>query len=75
MRRILIAVGVIGTVAMLAVSMRLNYLFGYSLGQTPERAQVFAWVSMVADCWKALGPIFLYSLTRSKRWVVSIPGG
>ena len=75
MRRILIAVGVIGTVAMLAVSMRLNYLFGYSLGQTPERAQVFAWVSMVADCWKAIGPIFLYSLTRSKRWVVSIPGG
>jgi hypothetical protein len=52
----------------LVVSLRLNYLFGASLGQSPEKAQVFGLVSIVADCWKAAGTIFIYSLARSRRW-------
>jgi hypothetical protein len=63
----LIIVG-IATVMMFVISVRLNYLFGASLGQSPERAQVFGWISVVADCWKAAGPVFIYSLARSRRW-------
>jgi hypothetical protein len=68
MRLLLIGVGALATASMLAVSMRLNYIFGASLGQTPERAQAFGLVSVIADCWKAAAPIFIYSLVRAHRW-------
>jgi hypothetical protein len=68
MRVLLIGVGALATAAMLAVSMRLNYIFGATLGQTPERAQAFGIVSVIADGWKAAAPIFIYSLVRAHRW-------
>jgi hypothetical protein len=68
MRWVFLIVGGIATVAMLAISMRLNYLFGYALGQTAEKALVFGWVSVVADAWKGLGPVFIVTLARERRW-------
>jgi hypothetical protein len=53
---------------MIAVSMRLNFIFGTSLGQTPEKAWVFGLVSVGADAWKGLGPIFIIALWRARRW-------
>lgn len=67
MRWVFLIVGSIATVAMLLISMRLNFLFGYSLGQTPEKATVFGWVSVISDAWKALGPIFILALYRAER--------
>lgn len=51
--------GGIDTAGMLLISMRLNFLFGFSLGQTPEKAWVFGGVSVISDAWKGLGPIFI----------------
>jgi hypothetical protein len=57
---------------MLLISMRLNFLFGSSLGQTPEKALVFGCVSVISDAWKGLGPIFILALYRAKRqWSVA----
>ena len=61
-------VGGVATAVMLLISMRLNFLFGYSLGQTPEKAWVFGFVSVVSDAWKSLGPIFILALVRTRRW-------
>ena len=67
MRWLFLIVGGAATVAMLCISMRLNFLFGYSLGQTSEKAWVFGWVSVISDAWKALGPIFILALYRDRR--------
>ena len=68
MRQLFLIVGGVATAAMLLISMRLNFLFGYSLGQTPEKAWVFGFVSVVSDAWKGLGPIFILALIRTQRW-------
>ena len=67
MRWLVLCAGGLATAAMLGISMRVNFLFGYSLGQTPERAEVFGWVSVISDLWKALGPICFIALFRAKR--------
>ena len=67
MRWFSLCAGGLTTAAMLYISMRINFFFGYSLGQTPERAEVFGSVSVISDCWKALGPIFIVALFREKR--------
>ena len=68
MRQSFLIVGGVATAVMLLISMRLNFLFGYSLGQTPEKAWVFGFVSVVSDAWKSLGPIFILALVRTRRW-------
>ena len=69
MRWLFLIVGGVATAAMLGISMRLNFLFGSSLGQTPEKAWVFGWVSVISDAWKGLGPIFILALFRARhRW-------
>ena len=68
MRWLFLIVGGVATAAMLGISMRLNFLFGCSLGQTPEKAWVFGFVSVVSDAWKGLGPIFILALIRTQRW-------
>ena len=71
MRWLFLVIGGIATAAMLLISMWLNFLFGYSLGQTPEKALVFGCVSVISDAWKGLGPIFILALYRAKRqWSV-----
>ncbi len=72
MRWFVLGVGGATTAAMLYISMRVNFLFGYSLGQTPERAEVFGWVSVISDFWKALGPIFIVALFRAKKWAAVV---
>ena len=67
MRWLVLCAGGLATAAMLGISMRVNFLFGYSLGQTPERAEVFGWVSVISDLWKALGPICFIALFRARR--------
>ena len=69
MRWLFLIVGGVATAAMLGISMRLNFLFGSSLGQTPEKAWVFGWVSVISDAWKGLGPISILALFRARhRW-------
>jgi hypothetical protein len=67
MRWFVLSIGGVTAAAMLCISMRVNFLFGYALGQTPERAEVFGWVSVISDFWKALGPIFIVALFRAKK--------
>ena len=67
MRRLSLIAGCVATAAMLLISMRLTFLFGYSLGQTPEKAWVFGGVSVIGDAWKGLGPIFILTLYRAER--------
>jgi hypothetical protein len=57
----------VATGAMIAVSLRANYLFGYGFGQTPEKAHVFGWANVAADIWKAAGLIVIPSLWRAKQ--------
>jgi hypothetical protein len=52
---------------MFAVSVRGNYLFGYGLGQTPEKRELFAWANVAADVWKAFGLVAVSALWRDKR--------
>ena len=74
MRWLFLIIGGIATAAMLLISMWLNFLFGSSLGQTPEKALVFGCVSVISDAWKGLGPIFILALYRAKRrWSVAGP--
>ncbi len=67
MRWLFLMIGGMATAAMLLISMRVNFLFGYALGQTPEKAWVFGWVSVISDAWKGLGPIFILALFRARR--------
>ena len=52
---------------MFAVSLRGNYLFGYSLGQNDEKRQLFAWANVAADVWKAFGLLAVSMLWRKKQ--------
>jgi len=56
----------LATGLMLAVSVRGNYLFGYSLGQSDEKRQLFGWANVAADMWKAFGLIAVSLLWRAK---------
>ena len=56
----------LATGVMFAVSIRGNYLFGLSLGQTDEKRQLFAWANVAADLWKAFGLIAVSMLWRTK---------
>lgn len=75
MRIVLLGLGAAATIAMIVVSMWLNFLFGMMLGQTTERAQAFGVVSLVADCWKAAGPVFVYALARARQWLTALAAG
>ena len=47
----------LATAVMFAVSLRGNYLFGYSIGQSEEKRWLFGWANVAADVWKAFGLI------------------
>jgi len=70
-------IGALGlaTAAMFLVSMRGNYLFGYEIGQTPEKRQLFAWANVAADIWKAFGLIALTVLWRHRHRRIAFIGG
>lgn len=63
----------LATAGMVAVSMRANYLFGYGLGQSPEKAQVFGWANVAVDLWKVSGLILIGGLWRTRRkWLAAL---
>lgn len=57
----------LATAVMFAVSLRGNYLFGYSIGQTDEKRWLFGWANVAADTWKAFGLIAVTMLWRTRR--------
>jgi hypothetical protein len=61
----------LATGVIFAVSVRGNYLFGYGLGQTPEKRELFAWANVAADVWKAFGLVAASALWRDKRRCLS----
>lgn len=68
MTRWIVLVGLsLATGLMLAVSLRGNFLYGYSLGQTDEKRLLFAWANVGADVWKAFGLIAVSLLWRAER--------
>jgi len=75
MRLCVIAALGLATAAMFLVSMRGNYLFGYEIGQTPEKRQLFAWANVAADIWKAFGLIALTVLWRNRHRRIALIGG
>src|ERR1700681_4668076 len=56
----------LATGVMLLVSLRGNFLFGSSLGQTEEKRMLFGWANVGADVWKAFGLIAVSKLWRTK---------
>src|SRR5947209_5937658 len=67
MRVFFLMCGWLATAATIVISMRLNFLFGTALGQTADKALVFGCVSLVADAWKGLAPLFVFALLRERR--------
>jgi hypothetical protein len=39
----------VATAGMFLISMRANYLYGRSIGQSPETQETFAWANVGAD--------------------------
>ncbi len=64
---VLLALGA-ATGVMLLVSLRGNFLYGYSLGQSDEKRLLFGWANVGADIWKSFGLIAVGLLWRAKRW-------
>ncbi len=69
MWRVTVFIGFVVWLATIGASGAVNYLAGYEFGRTPAEAQVFAILGLAADAWKALGPIFILTLWRAKRFV------
>jgi hypothetical protein len=57
----------VATAGMFLVSMRANYLYGRSIGQSAETQEALAWANVGADVWKGFGLIVVAALWRS-RW-------
>lgn len=74
MRRLFLVVGGLAVAASLLISMSFNYLFGSSLGQTSERRYLFGGISVVADLWKGLGPIYIFAVWRQRHRVAAMAG-
>jgi hypothetical protein len=55
----------VATAGMFLISMRANYLYGRSIGQSPETQEALAWANVGADVWKAFGLIVVTALWRT----------
>lgn len=62
----------VATGIVLAVSLRGNFLYGYSLGQSDEKRLLFGWANVGADLWKAFGLIAVGVLWHSDRRRVAL---
>jgi hypothetical protein len=63
-RFVVLAVLSAATAGMIVVSIRANFLFGYSLGRTDDKALIFAWANVSTDIWKVFGLILISRLWR-----------
>jgi hypothetical protein len=66
-RWVVLAALTAATALMYAISLRGNYLYGYGLGQTPERRELFAWANVAADIWKGFGLVAVMLLWRAHK--------
>src|ERR1700694_5917875 len=62
------------TATMFLISMRGNYLYGYALGQSEEKRNLFAWANVAADVWKAFGLVAIASLWRTHHRRIALAG-
>lgn len=60
------------TALIYGVSLRGNYLYGLSLGQTPDKRELFAWANVAADIWKGAGLVAVMMLWRDQKRVAAI---
>jgi hypothetical protein len=60
---VILALG-LATAGMFVISMRANYLYGRSIGQTPETQDAFGWANVGADIWKGFALIVVAALWR-----------
>jgi hypothetical protein len=56
----------VATAGMFLVSMRANYLYGRSIGQSAETREALAWANVGADVWKGFGLIVVAALWRNR---------
>src|ERR687894_639562 len=68
---VVLALG-IATGLIYVVSLRGNYLYGLSLGQTSEKRELFAWANVAADIWKGFGLVAVMMLWREQKRLSSI---
>lgn len=71
MWRVWLLVGWLVWLVTIAASGSMNFLAGQELGRSHEEAYVFAALGVGADGWKALGPVFIVALLRSRRRVIA----
>lgn len=65
-RWVVLAALTLATAVMVAVSLRGNFLFGDSIGQSDEKRWLFGWANVAADVWKAFGLIAITLLWRAR---------
>jgi hypothetical protein len=65
LRPIVILALTLATAGIYAVSMRANYLYGASIGQSPETRFAIAWANVAADVWKGFGLVAVVALWRA----------
>lgn len=70
MRHTLGPVGLIATLALLAVSAAMNYRFGFSLGKTAADGYIYGAASVASDIVKAIAPFFAFAAWRTRAWSV-----
>lgn len=66
-RWVVLAALSLATVVIFAVSMRGNFLYGYSIGQSEEKRWLFGCANVAADVWKAFGLIAVTLLWRARQ--------
>ena len=71
MLRVAVVCGGILWFLTIAASAAMNAFAGYAFGRTPIEGYIFATLGIAADGWKALAPVYLVSLTRARRPIVS----
>lgn len=62
----------VSTALIYVVSARANFLYGYGLGQTPQKQELFAWARVAADIWKGFGLIAVVILWRSHKGIALV---
>jgi hypothetical protein len=62
----------VATAGMFLISMRANYLYGRSIGQSPETQEALAWANVGADIWKAFALIVVATLLRNRSYRAAV---
>lgn len=62
------------TLAVIGLSMAMNFSFGYALGTTPWNARILASLSVACDGLKAVLPLFIAWQWADRRWLASAAG-